>query len=415
MRVLWLSGNPALYASHKKGYNNGGWIGALEQTVKAEKNIELGIAFLYNDDCFKSIINGTIYYPINLYNSKIQKLKHNLFYSRYDQFEIEALLKIVDDFKPDIIHVWGTEISFGLIKKHVTIPVVIHIQGLLNPVFNAFYPPSTSVLDYGRRYVLNPIKLINFLKEIYFFKYNAKREVDILKQCKHFIGRTDWDKSILSLYAPDAKYFYCSEALRNEFYEAKPRLLMRKSKLRITSTISKTSYKGFDTILKTAQLLKNLSSIEFEWNVFGISEYKEWEKKTGIIANDVHVNYRGIVNASQLIEVLNNSDIFVHPSYIDNSPNSVCEAQYLGIPVIATNVGGIPSLIEDQETGILIPANAPYTLASKIIELKNNPIKATQIGCKAREVAIKRHDRANIKNDIFQIYKQLVNTNSYIL
>lgn len=71
------------------------------------------------------------------------------------------------------------------------------------------------------------------------------------------------------------------------------------------------------------------------------------------------------MNSDKLVELLLESDLYVHTAYIDNSPNAICEAQYLGMPIIATYVGGVPSLIEQGKDGVLIPANDPFMLAEK--------------------------------------------------
>ena len=241
------------------------------------------------------------------------------------------------------------------------------------------------------------------------FKYNTSREAIILSNCKFFMGRTDWDRSISKLYAPNSRYFYCSEVLRDVFYEARPWEIKENPKLILVSTISKTSYKGFDLILKTAKLLKELSDINFEWNIFGISDYELWEKKLGIKSNDVNVFFRGIAEGETLVKNIQDGDIFVHPSYIDNSPNSICEAQMIGTPVISTNVGGISTLIEDQKTGCLIPANDPYSLVTRIIEIKRNKEKAIRIGKNARNMAMLRHDKEKIKTDLMTIYNHFKN------
>ena len=407
MKVLWFTNTPSLYSKSKSLYNGGGWIESLETIISANENIELGISFFHDDDLFKIVEGNTTYYPIPLYNTALKKLRHNLFYKRYDDIEIAAYLKVINDFKPDVIQIFGSENSFGLISKLVNVPVIIHIQGILNPYLNAYFPPSYSKLDLIFRYLNHPFKLVHFLRVFNYFEYNTKREIRIFKDCKFYIGRTRWDKNVIPLYSPTAKYFYCSEVLKEIFYTSTPWQLKIHEKLYVMSTISKTSYKGFDLILKTAKILKELTKLKFEWIVLGVDEYNEWEKELGVKCADVNVYLKGIADSSTIVKSIQESDLFVHPSYIDNSPNSICEAQILGIPVISTNVGGIASLIEDNKTGYLIPANDPFYLAAKIIELKGNMEIGAKIGMNARETALLRHDKETIKNDLNNIYKEL--------
>ena len=79
---------------------------------------------------------------------------------------------------------------------------------------------------------------------------------------------------------------------------------------------------------------------------------------------------------------------FFHPSYIENSPNSVCEAQILGLPVIACNVGGLSTIISHNHSGILIPSN-DYSGASYIKEICMNEALAKRISINSIKIATK--------------------------
>lgn len=409
MRILWLSGNASLY--NNNNLYSGGWIGALEAELVKYPGIELGISFIYNNNCSKKTVGTTTYYPLKLYPNKLKKIKHNLFLKKYDRYEINYLLKVIEDFKPDIIHVWGTEISFGLISKYTKIPVIIHIQGILNPVYNSLFIPGLSKYFYVRKNGNGVLKSFFNIQSLKYWKYVTKRELEIFKNCSYFIGRTQWDKQISQLFSPNSKYYTCNEILRPEFYYAQAWDVHNRNKLVVISVLSNPIYKGIDLILKCANILNNYTNLDFEWNIFGVKKCNLAEKLTSIEAKKVHINYMGTITAKKIITEIQNSDVFVHTSYIDNSPNSVCEAQIVGIPIISTNVGGISSLIEHKETGYLIPSNDPYLLASSIIEIKKNPVQAIKIGRNARTIASKRHDKSNIKNNIIYIYKEIINAN----
>lgn len=66
---------------------------------------------------------------------------------------------------------------------------------------------------------------------------------------------------------------------------------------------------------------------------------------------------------------MGNTGIFIHPSHIDNSPNGLCEAMLLGMPIIAIYAGGIPSLLVNRREGLLVQDGDPYAMAGAIIEL----------------------------------------------
>lgn len=62
-------------------------------------------------------------------------------FSHRDQVKVGLLKGVIDDFKPDVIEVFGSESFMGLVAKKTKIPVVLHIQGVLTPYFNAYFPP----------------------------------------------------------------------------------------------------------------------------------------------------------------------------------------------------------------------------------------------------------------------------------
>lgn len=408
MKILWFTNTPGLYIK-TPGFQGGGWIASLQENLIKQSEIKLGISFYYPDKTFKRSKHNCIYYPISLYKTKFKKIHRFFFHSKLENKELNYYKKVIDDFKPDIIQVFGTENNFGLVQKLTKTPVIIHLQGLTNPIFNSYFGPGVSKNYIFKTFNYNPFKIALFNKGLTLFKNSTANETRIFKLCKYFIGRTHWDKSIVGFLSKNSQYFHVDEVLRGPFYENY--VLPEKKGLTITSTLSKSYYKGFDLVLKTAMLLKK-NNINFEWKVFGIDEYNFWEKKLKIKAKDVNVFYMGTVGAKKLISNLTKSTIFIHPSYIDNSPNSVCEAQILGLPVIATNVGGVSSLIQNNKTGVLVPANDPYYLASKIVELQHSKEKMNYLSINAQKEALSRHSKEKIVNSLVNVFNLIINENN---
>lgn len=412
MKILWFTNTPSCYKLQEKGYNGGGWISSLERCVCKKEEVELAVSFFLDNEPFKIEQNNVVYYPISAPKQKISVLKQIIGVeielrerSSWNKY-INAFLSVVEDFKPDIIQVFGSEKHFGLIASHTKIPVVLHIQGVLNPYYNALFPPFVSWHSRFWKMAFSPMKLVRTLKNRNDWKSCCYRERELLKRVHYYFGRTDWDRRVINIMSPDSEYFYCGEILRDSFYQTYTRKLP--DKLIVVSTISEALYKGMDTILRTAYILKNYCKIDdFEWKVFGNVNKKDNEQITGISADDVNVVLKGVASQENLREAELNCTLYVHPSYIDNSPNSLCEAQMLGCTCIATNIGGIPSLINDGETGILVPANDPYQIAYHISDLFVNPNKNLKIGQNARQMALKRHDKDDITNNLVELYKEI--------
>ena len=132
------------------------------------------------------------------------------------------------------------------------------------------------------------------------------------------------------------------------------------------------------------------------------------ERKMGKFFRDYNIILSGKLQVEELVKNELLADIFIHPSHIDNSPNSVCEAMLLGMPVITTSSGGTGSLLVDKKEGILIQDGDPYSMSGAIIELIKNPEYATELGQNARKRAMERNDPNTIVKNIIQIYSHIL-------
>lgn len=400
IRLLILAGTPGLYGNNNS-YNGGGWVASLEKILldKYSDKLDLGLAWP-SEKKIEDELDGIPYFGI----PRQGKLLLNI--AKKENRYCNDISKIVNKFNPDAILCFGTENGLALVDTLTDIPVLIHIQGLLNPYFETWLPEKMSWLGYFRQHPKEMMGVIDL-------KNRMKREVKTMKACRYFLGRTDWDRQISHLISPNAKYHYCSEMLRPVIYNSDRtwRTTNSNNTIHITSVISSAVYKGGDVILRTAKVLKNYTNFDFLWNVYGVNQKSMslWEDLTGIKSKDVNVSVNGVINAKRLIDVETSSDVCVHPSYIENSPNTVCEMQLLGCPVIATNCGGTSSLIKDGETGMLVPVNDPWTMATLIEQLATDKCTSSKLGANARTIALERHNPEIIVRDLMSAIKDTLN------
>lgn len=174
------------------------------------------------------------------------------------------------------------------------------------------------------------------------------------------------------------------------------------------TTISEPTYKGFDLVLRAGLILKEEYGLDFEWNVYGNVDPSFFEKVTGITAARAGITMAGVATAEELVQAISRASMYVHPSYIDNSPNSVCEAQLLGAAVVATNVGGVSSLIDDGETGFLVRSGNAEEIAERVVAMYRNRTLLRKVGHQARAVALKRHDRKAITSSLLDCYRTII-------
>ena len=128
----------------------------------------------------------------------------------------------------------------------------------------------------------------------------------------------------------------------------------------------------------------------------------------------------GKLSATQMKEAYMSSQVFVCPSTMENSPNSLGEAMILGVPIVTTDIGGITSMIAPDEgiiyEGFRVEKGEDPTqlekisnrLADAVIQVFENPKAAEERAQKARKHALITHDGKTNNKRLLEIYKALM-------
>ncbi len=415
-KVLWITNitfpEPIRILTGKDVINeSGGWMLGAASIIAESNEIQLSIAspspLVNKVECIRG--EKIVYY---LFPYGKGNLKYN---SKYEQhFRI-----IHDECQPDIVHIHGTEFSHGL--SYVTAcgnkNVVVSIQGLVS-VISRFYDGGLTLGDILKNMTLRDV----FKGNTYLAKHRLKKrgelEVELLKKVNHVIGRTHWDKSHIWSINSSAKYYHCDETLRPEFYTGQWKY---ETCIPYTIFISSASYpvKGFHQLLKVAPLLiKEYPQLIIR--VAGTYPPKKTLiqklKSTGysmslerlIKKNNLQNNivFLGTLNAEQMKSEFLAANVFICPSSIENSPNTLCEAQLLGVPCISSYVGGTMDLIPSADCGFLYRYEELEMLAYYIDYIfKNSRGFDNSV---MRTVAKKRHNRALNAQNTISIYKEIL-------
>ncbi len=415
MKILWFCMTPALATEKmtgKLGIGNG-WVSSLQYHLTKRTDIELGLVFPWKTNIVEQFeLDKTTYFAF----PQFQRNKFQWFIAKHRHLiepdnMVETYLEIIENFKPDVIHIFGSEKNYGLIIPKIQIPTLIWIQGNLTVYthmwFNGF--SKRELIKYmPRKSYWNGV---SHLHKYYKAVKTAKKEAEIFKSCNHFLGRTQWDKRITSILSPNANYYHCDEILRHEFYNIQWKPNRNHEKIILFSTIQNNLYKGMEMIFGCCELLIPILGDKFEWRIAGISSKHDLliisEKKFKKKASELNISPLGRIPSPELIQQLLSADIFVHPSHIDNSPNSVCEAMIIGMPVISTNTGGVPDLLNNRKEGLLVQPGDIYAMTGAILELIKDKEIAIAYGQNARKTALKRHDPNTIVDDLVNISKAL--------
>jgi len=417
MKVLWFTNTPSLASEELKDKNNiGGWIASLETEVAKVEDIELGVAFHFEVSVERNFTIGKTNYYALPFPILSKGHKRGIFSRWRHKIEptsiISQYLEVINQFNPDIIHVFGTEQAYGLIIDKVKVPVVIQIQGNLS-VYEKKWFSGVSNYNILRHSNIKTLVFAYGIWHLFFlFKKRAKRERELMKNCKNIIGRTDWDRRVTRILSPNSRYFHCDELLRTDFYTSKCWEDSYHTRFILHSTLSAINYKGVETILDTAFLLKKDNLIDFEWQVAGLNGNEELiqiiERTYGKKFLNASIKFLGNLNPTSLIKSLIGADCYIHPSHIENSPNSICESMLLGVPVIATFAGGTSSLITSGVEGILIQDGDPYSLAGAILELINDHDLKMRFSTNSARKARERHDKSKVLKDLVNIYNTIL-------
>lgn len=411
MKILWISNIIFPEACEALGVNApviGGWMqSSANAIVDYFSNIELAVASLYNGKTLKVIDDYKITYfliPKGKNDQKYDKSKQ-LFYGQIKEY-----------FSPDIVHIHGTEYphSLAAFKAFEDQRVVVSIQGLVSSCSNYYYGGIGSKILLQNLTLRDVFRWDTPMSQKRKMNQRAKYEIELIKKAHHFIGRTSWDESQIWTINPKAVYHFCNETLRPSFYNK----TWDFDKCNQHSIfLSQASYpiKGGHVLLKalpyvlerypnTKVYIAGSDIMNKPWyrtNTYSMY-LKYLIKKLKLTKT---VQFVGLLQEKQMAEYYASSNVFVCPSAIENSPNSIGEAQLIGVPVIASYVGGIMDMIKHGVTGFLYRYEEYQMLAKYICQLFSSKETCVYLSNNARDEAINRHDKKNNAYELFSIYK----------
>lgn len=420
MRILWISHDifePFLPYVKGKPTKGSSWVAPLFYNMKIQSGVKLGsITPVTNGEAQKKEIDDITYYSIHIKkNENIRNMSEKLA-SRY--------LWAINDFQPDIIHIHGTERNFGLLRKFVDakIPIVCSIQGILSPCYDAL---KYSIAGVGLRKYKS---LKNWLGRggDYFnlkrWKSSIPIELEIFRINNYFIGRTMWDKAHLKAMNSSAIYFRGEELLRDEFYTQKWHIdTCERHRIFISS--AGYSLKGAHILLKAAAILKqeypDLKIVAplttMDMNSSYLKDY---------LINDDYANYlKSLIkkyslennvefvrrfSAMEMAIENSKAHVFVLASFMENSPNGLGESMMIGVPSVASLVGGVASMVKDNESSLLFPAGDHALLAYQIKRIFSDDTLAMKLSREAQTIAHKRHNIEQTTQQYLTIYSNII-------
>lgn len=175
----------------------------------------------------------------------------------------------------------------------------------------------------------------------------------------------------------------------------------------VAETARMAAGKGHDVILKA---VANLPATERPV-VLMVGNGPEWKNLHQLAQNlgiSETVCFTGFLDDVRVS--LWASDIFVHvPNFFPEGVSvAILEAMAAGLPVVASKVGGIPEVVRDGETGLLVPPNDPKALAEALTNLRQDKTLCKQLGRQAQSWAREHHDAHQLPDQVLRVYNQVI-------
>jgi len=419
MKVLWVTNTVFPELAKALGQNTpvvGGWMYGLANNL-SKNGVELIVATARkNAKPFSTKIEGITYYLLAGKKPAID----------CDESLDSQWKKIIADEKPNIVHIHGTEYGHGLslMKIHPNLNYLISIQGLIS-VYARYY---TGHIPY------DIIKKNSTLRDLFkndgilmsqkkFHKRGELVEKQYFHLGKHFTGRTQWDYDHTVTLNKNSSYHFCNESLRDGFYNSKKWSFDSIERHSIFLSQAIYPIKGLHQVLRALNHIKDdFPSMKIRiagGNITKTDTLKDrltmggYGKYLLSLINELglkeQIEFTGPLDEFQMIKEYLNCNLFICPSSIENSPNSLGEAQLLGVPTIASYVGGIPDMVNHGITGLLYRYEEVEMLAQQIKNIFESDKLAKKLSLGGIEAATIRHNRDTNLNTLLDIYKRVQN------
>ncbi len=418
MKVLWVVNQmlPVIAESLNVPYSNKeGWLDGISRQVCKTAAFDLNV-------CFPGDVPDGKAGEINYY-SFAEDTVHE---ETYDTSLEDRLKEIIASCEPDIVHIFGTEYGHSLAAmKAFGNPdrTLVGLQGICSEIAKHYLDGIPEKVA-KRNTLRDMLKKDNLISQKDKMCLRGERETEVLRLAKHVTGRTSFDKNAALSVNPKLQYHFLNETLRKAFYTGKWKL---KDAERHSIFVSQGNYpiKGLHYVLMAMPLiLEQYSDAKLYVAGDNITKSSLLEKakissyglylleliKMGNLKD--HVIFTGPLSESEMKDRMLKSHVLLSASVIENSPNSVCEAMLLGVPVVASEVGGVPDLISDGVDGLLYTASKSSALSTAIIRIFDDPERTELMSIVGTTTAKDRHDPARNYARLLYIYKGLLNENN---
>ena len=415
MKLLWLCHMlPSVVREAIGGRKGSGlWMDHVLSDLRNQENLSIRLLCLGNE-LSSGVIDEKLSFQIFSCKKNYRKAP-----------ELEPLFKNqLEEFRPDVIHIWGTEYPHTLAMVRVCREcdfldsTVISIQGLCSAYALCYTGGLPTHVVYGFT-LRDVLRMDNVRQQQKKFALRGENELEALKLARHVIGRTPWDYALTEKANPDRQYHFCNETLRAPFYGGAWRYAGC-TRHRIFASSCVYPIKGFHFLLEAAAQAakiypdltiavpgKSFLHLSGKERLREEGYHRYLRKLAGQYGLEHKITFLGSCSAEEMKAAFLDANVFVLPSTAENSPNSLGEAMLLGVPCVASDVGGVSALMQSGKEGLVVPSADSAALADAICRVFALGDQAEAMGRAAHNHAAVTHDPEKNLTDLLAIYRRL--------
>lgn len=424
MKVLWIVSKP-IGALHEKIFgkkSTGGlWMEAMLEKAREDKTIRVVIVNISHvHELQRYVYKNETYYTI--------PGKADPSYDYKSEQAHRYWKEIIHAEQPELIELWGTEFPYGIpaLEEAKDIPSVVYVQGILDSI-GRYYQAGLTAKEKRKACTIRDVltgSTINKIQQGYLKR--TKIETRLASMSKNIIVENRWAESYYMRMCHDVRIFRCPLSISEVFSSVKwdaekmqPHTIM--------CSAANYPIKGLHMLLKALPLVK-VHYPDVKLYIPGtplrkINSIKTWFKQNGydrlihFMIHDLNledvVTYTGRLTAEDMAKKMSEVNAFVMCSAIENHSSTLKEAMSVGVPCVASYVGGVPEYARNQENCMLYRFEDYELLALNLISLFRSKELCQRLSDQSRldmKTSRERNDFYRISKDI---YEEIINNHKH--
>jgi glycosyltransferase involved in cell wall biosynthesis len=410
MKILWIS---AKIFDEKDEKQSGVWQKALAEQLCLYPEIQiLNVSY-----------QSGIKYPVfSVYKNikqwaipRIGKLKNGM----PPKSICDIFSKIVNEFNPDIIHIWGTENVFKLLPFNKNLPgkKVLVMQGVMASIGDKIFEGLTlkeALSTIGLREIFTNNSLFSIQKS--FYKVSAI-EQQMINAADAIITQSEWTEAQLKTIRSNITFYRINVQVREAFLNSEKWLRFRHNSPIIYTPSWGYSFKGLHIAIKALSIVKQYYP-DVQLNIAGAVGRKDilgdgylrfilrLIKKHDLNENIV---WLGAIDANTIVNQLQHASVFVHASFVESYSVALAEAMCIGTPSVVSYAGAMPELAMHGKEALFFPPGDYKTCAYLIVKLISNRELSMEISRNAILRSEQRELNTNAAQQQLFIYQKILN------